>query len=381
MIDPRTVRRNDVPPPVVIEQVIADEEIIYGDGSNSELSTPNSQLPPGRARVIEIRYTANSFAAPHHVRFKYQLEGVDQGWRDDDQNRRVAFYTRLRPGSYTFRVRACNNHGVWSETPARFAFTLAPYFWQTWPFYVLVGASVIGLAAAVQAYRLRWQRRVLRLEQQHAMDDERTRIARDLHDDLGTALTGLALQVDILRRDAHDGPVLTKRLTESAARIRALAERMREVVWAINPRCDTVSSLASYLEQQAGHFLKTGDLRCRFEFPETIPSLPLDAEKRRQLALSVREALSNAVRHANASEIILGLRIEGEHLLVWVADNGCGFDVAKGKSHRRGLANIAARLEKIGGHCECRSEPGAGTTIEFSLRLQQTDLPSPSPNP
>ena len=387
MVDARTIRRNEVPPPVAIEQVKADEEVIYGDGFTSKVQAPKSnvatgpsphtqpsaishQLAAGRARVLEIRYTANSFAAPQRVRFKYRLEGHDRHWRDDDQNRRIAFYTSLRPGPYTFRVTACNNHGVWSGTPAEFSFTLAPHFWQTWLFSVLAGAAVIALAAAVQAYRLRWQRRLLKLEQQQALADERARIARDLHDDLGTALTGLALQTDVLRRAAPDGPALANRLTESAAGIRALAERMREVVWAVNPRCDTVSSLASFLEQQAGQFLKADGLRCRFEFPEDIPALPLDGETRHQLALGVREALTNAVRHAAASEIVLGLRVEADQLVVRVGDNGRGFRVSECKAYGRGLANVHARLEKIGGQCECRSAPGAGTTIELRVPLQ-----------
>ncbi len=271
MVDPRTIRRNDVPPPVVIEQVRVDEETVYGDGVagkhlKSEIRNPKSEtnpkleirnqqtatsaaplrLAPGRARVLEIHYTANSFAAPHRMRFKYQLAGHDQDWRSDDFAGRVAFYTNLRPGTYTFRVTACNNHGVWNETPAEFAFALAPYFWQTWLFYVLLGAGIVGLAAGVQGYRLRWQRRLLQAEQRQALADERSRIARDLHDDLGTALTGLALQVDVLRRAAHDGSALGNRLSDSAARIRALAQHMREVVWTVNPRCDTVSSFASF---------------------------------------------------------------------------------------------------------------------------------------
>lgn len=393
MVDPRTIRRNEVPPPVVIEQVVADEEIVYGDGvaadvrrlastiRNPQSAIPNQRslltsaatlrLAAGRGHVLEFHYTGNSFAAPHRMRFKYRLEGHDQDWRFDDQNERVAFYTHLPPGNYTFRVTACNNHGVWSQTPEAFALTLAPYFWQTWLCYVLAGAVVIGLAAIVQAYRLRWQRRLLKLEQQQALADERTRIARDLHDDLGTALTGLALQVDVVRRDAHDGPALARRLVESAAGIRALAERMREVVWTVNPRCDTVSSLASFLEQQTGQFLKADGLRCRFEFPEDIPALPLDGETRHQLALSVREALNNAVRHAAASEVVLGLRVEGGLLIVRVADNGRGFRVTKGEASGHGLANMQARLEKLGGGCECHSTPGAGTTIELHVPLQR----------
>jgi signal transduction histidine kinase/ligand-binding sensor domain-containing protein len=392
VIDPRTIRPNDVPPPVVIEQIAADQQVIFGDGSgpgilvpdsagsparslgraegsrpNSEEKPPARRLPPGRARVVEIHYTGNSFAAPNRMRFKYQLEGHDRDWRYDDDNRRVAFYTNLRPGAYTFRIIACNNHGAWSPTPAESSFALAPYFWQTWLFYVFAGAAVIGLAAAVQAYRLRWQHRLLKLEHQRALADERTRIARDLHDDLGTALTGLALQVEVLRRAAPDGPALADRLAESAAGIRALAERMREVVWAVNPRCDTVLSLASFLEQQAGQFLKADGLRCRLDFPEDIPPLPLSGETRHQLALGVREALANAVRHAAASEIVLSLRVEAGQLIVRVADNGRGFCVTECRAYGRGLANLHARLEKVGGQCQCHSAPGAGTTVELRV--------------
>jgi signal transduction histidine kinase len=322
--------------------------------------------------VLEIHYTANSFAAPNRMQFKYRLENHDRDWRFDADNRRVAFYTNLRPGRYRFFVTACNNHGVWRTTPATFAFTLAPHFWQTWLFYALAGGVAIGVAAAVQAYRLHWQRRFLELEHHEALADERTRIARDLHDDLGTALTGLALQLDVLRRDALDSRTWANSLAESAARIRALAERMRQVVWAVNPRCDSVPSLASFLEQQAGQFLKADGVRCRFEFPEDIPPLPLDGDTRYQLALGVREALTNIVRHANASEIVLGLSVEADRLMVRVADNGRGFSAVEGAGSGQGLVSVRARLEKLGGHFNCHSTPGAGTTVELIVPLQRT---------
>lgn len=392
MVDPRAIQRNMVPPPVVIEQVKADEVIVYGDGicmegrsgvrarphadeldrTASTVSCPqgSTKIAAGQGRVLEIHYTGNSFAAPNRMRFKYRLEGYDRDWHFDDENRCAAFYTSLPPGPYTFHVIACNNHGVWSETPAEFAFTLAPFFWQTPLFYIVAGVALIGLGAAVQAYRLRWQRRLLKLEQQQALANERARIARDLHDDLGTALTGEALKLDVLRRAAHDGPAQTRPLAESAESLRALAGHMREVVWAINPRCDTVSSLASFLEHQAGHLLKADGLCCRLEFPEDISPLPLDGEIRYQLALGVREALTNAVRHAAASEIVLGLSVEADRLTVRVADNGRGFRVAESRASGQGLENLHARLEKIGGRCECRSAPGAGTTIELRVPLQ-----------
>ncbi|HEY9174191.1 MAG TPA: ATP-binding protein, partial [Verrucomicrobiae bacterium] len=157
-----------------------------------------------------------------------------------------------------------------------------------------------------------------------------------------------------------------------AGRIRALAQHMREVVWTVNPRCDTVSSFASFLEQQAGQFGKADDLRCRLEFPEDIPALPLDGQTRHELALAVREAITNVVRHAAASEIVLGLEITADQLRVRIADNGRGFLITKTEPSGQGLANMCARLQRVGGRCEYRSAPGAGTTIELCVPLNRS---------
>ena len=369
VIDPKVIEVTEVPPPVVIEQVKADEEELEIRSAKSGLR--NFRLAAGRARVLEIHYTANSFSAPERVRFKYKLEPSDQDWVSAGA-RRLALYTNLRPGDYQFRVKASNHHGVWNETGASFQFTLTPHFYETWPFYALCGAAVIGLAAGVTAYRLRWQRRLLTARHAGVLAEERARIARDLHDDLGTALTGVALEIDVARRQSQDG--IAARLCESAVRVRTLAERMREVVWAVNPQCDTVSSLASFLEQQAGALLRGGGVRGRFEFPEDIPPLPLDSETRHQLALAVREALTNVQRHAEATEVVLGLALREGALVVSVEDNGRGFDVSTtGSEPGRGLHNLRARLERVGGVVTITSRPGEGTRVEMRVLLARAD--------
>jgi signal transduction histidine kinase len=262
-------------------------------------------------------------------------------------------------------VEACNQEGTWSERPAIFAFSISPHFYETWLFYGLCGVAVVGMTAGIQSYRLHWQRRLLRLEHQQSLAEERARIARDLHDELGTALTGLALELDVRQREAEATPKLGRRLGGTAARTRALAERMREVVWAINPRCDTVSSLASFLEQQAGHLLQATDLRGRIEFPDDIPPMPLDSDTRHQLALGVREALTNVVRHARATEVVLGLSIQHGQLSVRVADNGIGCVLTFLTQSPRGLANLRERMAQLGGRLECATTPGQGTTLTF----------------
>jgi signal transduction histidine kinase len=267
-------------------------------------------------------------------------------------------------------VTACNHHNVWNPEPVGLDFSLAPYFWQTKAFYGLSGAAVLAIAAGIQAYRLRWQQRLLKLEQQRALAAERARIARDLHDDLGTALTGLALELDVIGRDPKPELPAVHRLGQTAQRTRALAERMREVVWSVNPRCDTVSSLASFLEQQISQFLRADGIKVDLDFPEDIPSLPIDGEARHQLALGVREALTNVVRHANATKVVLSLAIDKEWLLVTVKDNGRGLQ-ANGKNGD-GLRNMNERLQSIGGTFHFSSEPGSGTTITFRVPLTKS---------
>ncbi len=395
VIDPRSIRQNDVLPLAVIETVVIDDEIVFGDrltetieeGSVSphgarigeHAGSPETELHlgPGRARGLQIRYTGNSFVAPERMRFKFRLEGFDRNWREADGSERTAFYTNLRPRKYSFRVRACNNHGYWSVNDAVFAFSVAQHFYETWPFYVVCGLGVVGLAAAVQSYRLEWQRRVLKLEQASALATERARIARDLHDDLGTALTGLALEAEIGRQEQAEPSWLRFRLGEVAARSRSLADRMREVVWAISPRCDTIESLAGFLCQHTEQFTSAAGLRCRLHLPDHPEGISLHSLARHQLFLAVKEALTNVVKHARATCVELRIEVVAGTLRVVIGDDGCGLngenesgEVGNPKSpNGHGLNNMRERLSALGG--EFRLEPNGerGTRVVFIIPL------------
>ena len=159
-------------------------------------------------------------------------------------------------------MKAANFHNVWTPTPSRFEFIIEPHFYETPAFYVSCGLFLIGLTVAIQAYRLRWQRRLMRVEQQRALDSERTRIARDLHDEMGTALTGLGLQLDLLGRGVALGSTLSERLKAAAQSTRKLAERMREVVWAVNPKCELFPAWQVSWSNKSGNSFR----EIRFEF-------------------------------------------------------------------------------------------------------------------
>lgn len=395
IVDPDKLRDDETRPLVVIEEVLADEEIIFKDGEhplenrNPSSSRPKNSagstdrqsapigLPPGRARVLSIRYTANTFVESEKARFRYQLAGYDTGWREAD-TRREAIYTNLRPGSYRFLVQACNHHGYWSEQPAEFVFSLAPFFYETRLFYGLGGFGMVAILAIWHSSRLRASRRIQRLEQQRALEEERNRIAKDLHDDLGANLTGLALQVEVARAQSICPVALQKQLLDFAYSIRAVADRLREVIWTVNPHCDTLDSFSAYLCDYAEGFLEKAGLRCRLDLPAELPSRMLSAEARHHLLLVAKEALNNTAKHAAATEACLSLKVAEEEVIMVLEDNGRGFPSGEApgldpeeasQGGGRGLGNMRRRIEMLGGRFDLASRAGQGTQIQVRVPL------------
>ena len=387
-VDPKGAQRAELPPPVVIEQVRANDQVVFGDGMdwqskvqgpkskvgaasrpNHQSSNSTYQLPPGHARVLEIHYTANSLVAPERMRFKYRLEGHDPDWLWDDQNRRAAFYTDLHPGRYTFRVTACNTHGCWNEDGAQFTFSVAPYLWETWWFYCGAGLSVLLAAAGLHYRRVRGLHKIQLLQQQRALEEERARIARDLHDDLGANLTGLALQLDLAQAHGALPDALQRQLATLARSTRGLVDNMREVVWAMNPQNDNMESLTSFLGQYTENYLAAAGLRCRLEIPAQAPAQALSSNLRHQLFLVLKEALHNVVRHARASEVHLRLEWEKTELRLTLSDNGRGLPPESGRVPEHGLDNMEKRVTKLGGRFRATSGPGGGTSLAVAVPL------------
>jgi signal transduction histidine kinase/ligand-binding sensor domain-containing protein len=382
MIDPKEMQRTESPPPVVIEQVKANEGIVFGDGTTNEDEKPEIegqrlQLPPGHARVLEIHYTANCLSAPERVTFKYRLEGHDRDWQVDNQNRRVAFYTNLRPGDYTFRVMACSPHGVWNTHGDQFAFHIAPHFYETWLFLVGSGAFVMLATFGLHHQRIRGLRQLQRLEQQRVLQEERARIAKDLHDDLGANLTGLALQLDLVSSQSHAADEQQHRLATLAHSTRAMVDNMREVVWAMNPQHDNVESFANFLGQYTEQFLTAAGLRCRLELSPRLPAQPLGSHTRHQLFLVVKEALNNIVRHAHAHEVRLRLDQQPDELRLTLDDDGRGLPPDGVRVAQHGLDNMKQRITNLGGNFSVSNRPEQGTRVAVRLPLRQTIVSDP----
>ncbi len=386
VFDPKELSSRALTPPVVIEKVVANGEITFEDGLIRSNLTANASrwlgrpltpgifagpaisLPPASRQSLEIHFTANIFTAPEKARFQYRLEGHEAAWQEVSGPDRVTRYTNLRPGPYTFRVLASNHQGVWNEKERQLAFYLAPYFHETKPFYALCILGILGAAAAVQAWRLRWQGRVLRLEHQLALDEERARIGRDIHDDLGSRLSQLSILQELVQRNsespAEAQPHLEKLRTTTTETFQALDE----IVWAVNPRQDSLAGLISHLRRFVPEFLAPAGVQVRLDFPQPAPECPLSAEARHDLFLILKEALNNVVKHSRASEVWLRLRIENAQLEITVEDNGAGLKDA-GKKDRigNGLGNMEKRAAALGGSFKITERAGGGTLVRITV--------------
>ena len=375
VVDPAAVSINPLPPPVRIEEMRVDDKP-FADGS----SAGPIRVPPGRHR-LEFEYTGLSFVAPEKVRFKCWLGGFEPDWTDVS-TKRMATYNYLPPGRYSFQVTACNNDGVWNRTGARLAFEVLPYFWQTTWFHVLGGVATALAAGGLVWFetRRRMRRRLERAERQRDIERERTRIARDIHDDLGAQLT----RITMLSESASEPEADPHRAADGIRRIydtaRELTRSMDEIVWAVNPRHDTLESLATYLEKFAQDWLTSAGIRCRLDLPLQFPEWHLTSEVRHNVFLAFKEALHNAVKYSGATEVLIRLALKENSFKLAVEDNGRGFAfgekakpataVSGRTASGNGLENMTRRLTAIGGNCEIHSTPGVGTKVILSVQLK-----------
>jgi ligand-binding sensor domain-containing protein/signal transduction histidine kinase len=384
-VDPREVTVNHRPPPVVIEEMRVDgvprefTSEFNKEGTSSSKSL--LRVEPGR-HYIEFRFTGIDFNEPDKVRFKWRLEGVDNQWREG-MNQRDIGYGPLLPGSYRFRVLAANGDGVWNQSGASLAFMVLPFFWETWWFKVCLSAAICGgLALAVTlALHRRHRLELDRLERGHEMERERTRIARDMHDEIGSKLARISFLSEVVKGESK-GLNHTDGVVDSLSRTaRDLLLSLDRMLWAVNPRNDSLDELSAYLNRYGAEYFQNTAIRCRLAFPKNLPARQLSAETRRNIFLAFEEALANALQHSSATQVEVELAWENGTIEISVADNGCGFsfDAQAEAAEKReadghlGLSGMCHRLHSVGGECRISSSPGNGTLVKFLLPLPKNN--------
>jgi signal transduction histidine kinase/ligand-binding sensor domain-containing protein len=380
VVHPEGIRGNPEPPPVLITKISVDDQPVAQYDSQSPLREaetrgladlrqrfPSLELG-AHYRKLKFDFTALSFAAPENVNFRYRVEPFEDTWNEGGTERSWT-YPHLDPGNYRFRVIACNNSGVWNEKGAAIDFTVEPFFWQRlWFRLAMVGTFTLCIVAIVRYVSFRRLRRqVEQLERQTMLHKERARIAKDIHDDLGANLTQITLLSELARQDMTAPEKAGGHVDKISSTARQVMKSLDEIVWAVNPRNDTLPHLVDYLGQFTLDFLRAPGIRCRLDLPEHPPALNVSADIRHNLFLAVKEALNNIVKHAGAKEVRLGVDVSNGKLRVVVRDDGHGFEQSPDNAWADGLRNMRQRMGEIGGDCAIESHAGQGTTITFDV--------------
>jgi ligand-binding sensor domain-containing protein/signal transduction histidine kinase len=352
-------------PPILIQHV----RVAGNDFPVSELGvTQLGDLRFGAStNQLEIKFISLGFRSGDVLRYQFMLEGADRDWSAPTTQRTVN-YANLNSGSYRFRVRAVNADGMVSNEPAFMAFTIVPRVWQRWWFIALV---VLGLVAATHLVYQYHTRRLIELER------VRTRIATDLHDDIGASLSKIAILSEVAGQELatmSDSP-LAGPLTQIADTSRDCVDAMSDIVWAVNPQRDHLSDLTQRMRRFAEDLLDAKDIEFTIRSTLDDKAIHLGADLRREVYLIFKECINNLVKHSACSNASLAFSISGPSLVISISDNGKGFDPASNGSAGglggHGLKSMQRRAEAIGGSLTIDSHQGSGTSITLAVPLRQ----------
>lgn len=379
-LDPRRLVVDLNPLPVLIEAVVVNGSSLPHPSARSATHHAESVVRlAADLRSLEFQFTALNFSAPEKVRFRHRLDGFDPDWVDGGNERSVR-YGRLPYGRYTFRVQA-GGADAWHENGAAFEFLIPTPTWRTaWAlaiYGVLAVMVVASIARLVSNRRLR--RRLAVLAQQQSLERERMRIAKDMHDEIGSKLTKISYMSERAIGELQGQDAVARKLDSIAHTSRDLLQSLDEIVWAVNPHNDTLEHLAAYLGHYATEYLQNTAVECELHIPQGLSHHPLSAETRHNLFLAFEEALNNALKHGRASRIRVDMRIIPGQFEIRIQDNGCGFDTGTvvsakpdagaqiGKRVGNGLRNLHQRLTDAGGKCSISSHLGKGTTVSLTV--------------
>ena len=351
VVEPNHLQRNAIPPPVQVEEVVADRKS-YPPGKGLRL--------PSLTRDLEIEYTGLSFVAPQKVRFRYKLEGRDTGWQEPG-TRRQAFYSDLPPGKYQFRVIACNNDGVWNEEGATLDFNVAPAWYQTSWFRLLCVAAVIFIAWALYQLRVRQVAKAIsaRFDERLA---ERTRMARDLHDTFLQTIQGSKLVADDALDLSADPARMRRALEQLSGWLDQAMQEGRAALKSLRTSTTQTNDLADAFRRAAENGHIPGSMEAVFSVVGDAREMhPIIRDEVYRIGY---EAIRNAYMHSQASRLKVELRY-AQDLSVRVSDNGVGIDptTAEGKQGHFGLQGMRERAARIGGKFTLVSSIDSGTEI------------------
>ena len=359
-----TLEERSEAPPILIQRVkAAGADLPIPDLGITRLGDLNFAASNNQ---LEIKFVSLGFRSGDVLQYQFMLEGADGDW-SAPTNQRIVNYANLRPGSYRFLARAVNADGVVSKEPASIAFTIVPPVWQRWWFIALVVLAVVAATHVIYRYHTR---RLIELER------VRTRIATDLHDDIGASLSKIAILSDVAGQrmaTMSDSPVAGP-LVQIADTSRDCVDAMSDIVWAVNPQRDHLSDLTYRMRRFAEDLLDAKRIEFSIRSALDERDVQLGADLRREVYLIFKECINNLVKHSGCTEAALTFSINGPWLTISIADNGKGFEPSSNGAAGmggHGLASMQRRAQALGGNLTIDSHAGSGTNITLKVPIRQ----------
>ncbi len=300
------------------------------------------------------------------------------GATEENQSTNLVTRFTARASFDQIRLRHHGNGDGWVFTDMALSTSFSDFivipFWETWWFRTLAAMGLlIWVGATVRVMEKRkYQRRLQRAEQERTLERERARIAQDLHDDLGSSLTRLSLLSGLIKADKDNPEQVEAHASKLSHAADQTVRALEEIVWAVRPGSDTLQSLMDYIAHFANELFDGNSTRCRLDLPNDLPSVSLPPDMRHNIFLIVKEALTNALKHARAGEVQVHAEVSGRRLVVCVADDGNGFDTASPTERRNGMGNMRRRTAAMNAKLEVQSAPGKGTTVTLSVDLESS---------
>ncbi|MFL5789748.1 MAG: sensor histidine kinase, partial [Flavisolibacter sp.] len=260
--------------------------------------------------------------------------------------------------------------GVWSKETVIHIFIKPPY-WQTWWFIGLVVIAVGSIFFFFIKYiaQRNLRERILRLEKEQAVEKERNRIANDMHDDLGSGLTKIAILSEVAKTQLGKREAVTEQLEKISYSSRELVDSLQDIIWVLNPKNDLLESMAAYIREYALKFFEATDIHLYFDYPEYMPVFKLSEEQRRNTFLVLKETLNNTAKHSHCTEVVIKFHVFENNLQISIQDNGRGFNNKKIRGFANGLANMRSRMKQIGGYYDIDSVINKGTKTTLTIPL------------
>ena len=339
---------------------------------------------------FSFQFTSLDYNAPELNQYAYMLEGFDEDWIFSG-TRRFVTYTNIDAGDYIFRVKATNSDGVWNKTDTQISIIINPPFWATWWAYTIYVVLFIGTLYLIRATeinrrkkkeeeKLRREReaallreaklKAIAIEQEKEIEKQkiRNRIAQDLHDEIGSNLSSISLMSDLIQKSEKIDPDSVNKIQRIHKVAKDSSQAMRDIVWITNPASDNLKDLITKMNEVANDML--AGISWRFDFPEETVKIHLSPESKRNVFLIFKEALNNIIKHSNAKNAIIKLKISDKNLLLAIKDNGKGYKTDL-NSTGNGLKNMDNRAKEINGILKLNSSPGKGTTIALAVNITQ----------